>query len=54
MMNVHQSDMPSLLDYNNYLEKIETIIFNLTHDIDVEKTKEDVSLPTFTIFTKLV
>lgn len=34
------SDFSSLKDYNDYLEEIEDIIYNLAHDIDIEETKD--------------
>lgn len=38
--NKAESDFPTLRDYNDYLEEIETIVFNLTNGIEVEETKE--------------
>ena len=37
-----QDDFDSLSDYNNYLEEVEGIIYNLTHEIDVEETKRKI------------
>lgn len=37
--NKREDDFESLRDYNDYLEEIEEIIFNLTNDVDVENTK---------------
>lgn len=38
--NKTEEDFGSLRKYNDYLEEIETIIFNLTNGIDVENTKK--------------
>lgn len=38
--NKREEDFDSLGEYNNYLEEVETIIFNLTNDIDVKETNE--------------
>lgn len=38
--NKKEEDFDSLSEYNNYLEEIETIIYNLTHDIDVVNTNK--------------
>ncbi|KAK2192434.1 hypothetical protein NP493_31g02026 [Ridgeia piscesae] len=38
--NKKEEDFGSLRKYNDYLEKVETIIFNLTNGIDVEHTKK--------------
>ena len=38
--NKREEDFDSLRDYNNYLEEVEEIIFNLTNDIDVKETNE--------------
>ncbi|XP_077394694.1 CDK-activating kinase assembly factor MAT1 [Festucalex cinctus] len=37
--NKRDGDFPSLRDYNDYLEKVEDIVFNLTNNVDVEETK---------------
>uniref|UniRef100_A0A8C6WLG0 CDK-activating kinase assembly factor MAT1 n=1 Tax=Neogobius melanostomus TaxID=47308 RepID=A0A8C6WLG0_9GOBI len=37
--NKRDFDFPNLREYNDYLEQIEDIVFNLTHNIDVENTK---------------
>lgn len=42
--NKKEEDFKSLLDYNNYLEEVETIIYNLTNNIDVESTKRKIEL----------
>ncbi|ODV95871.1 hypothetical protein PACTADRAFT_49312 [Pachysolen tannophilus NRRL Y-2460] len=36
--NKQESNFKNLNEYNKYLEEIETIIFNLSHDIDIEET----------------
>ncbi|KAM6961144.1 CDK-activating kinase assembly factor MAT1 [Aplochiton taeniatus] len=38
--NKREHDFPSLREYNNYLEQVEEIVFNLTHNMDVEGTKQ--------------
>ncbi|GFY63424.1 hypothetical protein TNIN_185401 [Trichonephila inaurata madagascariensis] len=37
--NKKEEDFDSLREYNDYLEEIETIIFNLANDVQVEATK---------------
>lgn len=41
--NLKRDDFPTLHDFNNYLERIETIVMNLTHNIDVEETEAEIS-----------
>lgn len=36
-------DFPTLRDFNNYLERVETIVMNLTYNIDVEETEAEVN-----------
>lgn len=38
--NKRDFDFPSLREYNDYLEQVEDIVFNLTNNIDVENTKQ--------------
>lgn len=38
--NKKEEDFSSLKDYNDYLEMIETIVFNLSNQLDVEATKK--------------
>ncbi|XP_034051029.1 CDK-activating kinase assembly factor MAT1-like [Thalassophryne amazonica] len=38
--NKREFDFPSLREYNDYLEQIEDIVFNLTNNVDVEDTKQ--------------
>ncbi|XP_078000953.1 CDK-activating kinase assembly factor MAT1-like [Glandiceps talaboti] len=40
--NKKEEDFPTLLDYNNYLEEVETIIYNLANGLDVDATKRKV------------
>lgn len=40
--NKKEEDFNSLMEYNNYLEEIETIIYNLTNDIDVINTNKKI------------
>lgn len=37
--NQKEEDFDSLRDYNDYLEMVETIVYNLSNDIDLEATK---------------
>ncbi|XP_007576270.1 CDK-activating kinase assembly factor MAT1, partial [Poecilia formosa] len=37
--NKREFDFPSLRDYNDYLEQVEDIVYNLTNNVDVENTK---------------
>uniref|UniRef100_A0A1I8EC52 CDK-activating kinase assembly factor MAT1 n=2 Tax=Wuchereria bancrofti TaxID=6293 RepID=A0A1I8EC52_WUCBA len=41
--NLKQVDFPTLRDFNNYLERIETIVMNLTYNIDVEETEAEIN-----------
>ncbi|CAG9537661.1 unnamed protein product [Cercopithifilaria johnstoni] len=41
--NLKRVDFPTLHDFNNYLERVETIVMNLTYNIDVEETETEVS-----------
>nr|CAG4649615.1 EOG090X0BPM [Scapholeberis mucronata]SVE93830.1 EOG090X0BPM [Scapholeberis mucronata] len=38
--NKRQEDFPTLREYNDYLEQVETIIFNLVYDIDTTNTNK--------------
>ncbi|XP_030628590.1 CDK-activating kinase assembly factor MAT1 isoform X1 [Chanos chanos] len=38
--NKRDTDFPSPREYNDYLEQVEEIVFNLTNNIDVENTKQ--------------
>ncbi|XP_026864005.1 CDK-activating kinase assembly factor MAT1 isoform X2 [Electrophorus electricus] len=38
--NKRDSDFPSLGEYNDYLEQVEEIVFNLTNNVDIESTKQ--------------
>ncbi|CAH0551000.1 unnamed protein product [Brassicogethes aeneus] len=40
--NKKEDDFESLLDFNNYLEKVETIIYNLTNNIDIIDTNKKI------------
>ncbi len=42
--NRRQDEFLTLLDYNNYLEKIEEITFNLLNNINVTSTEKDIAL----------
>lgn len=41
--NLKREDFPTLRDYNDYLERVENIVMNLTYDIDVEETEMEVN-----------
>jgi CDK-activating kinase assembly factor MAT1 len=38
--NQLEGDFPSLQAYNDYLEEVETIVYNLCNGVDVEVTRE--------------
>ncbi|XP_016316306.1 CDK-activating kinase assembly factor MAT1-like [Sinocyclocheilus anshuiensis] len=38
--NKRELDFSTLKEYNDYLEQVEDIVFNLTNNIDVERTKQ--------------
>ena len=40
--NKRQEDFPTLREYNDYLEEVESIIFNLVYDIDVTSTNKQI------------
>ncbi|GAB1608418.1 CDK-activating kinase assembly factor MAT1-like [Argonauta hians] len=40
--NQKESDFPSLNEYNDYLEMVETLIYNLSNNIDIESTKRKI------------
>lgn len=53
----NQEAFPSLRAYNDYLEKLETIIFNLANDIDLDETNkllDELRRPTTTETVKIV
>jgi len=39
IFNLKEDDFPNLRAYNDYLEQIETYVFNLTNEVDVDETK---------------
>ncbi|KAM3719233.1 CDK-activating kinase [Dirofilaria immitis] len=41
--NLKRMDFPTLHDFNNYLERIETIVMNLTYNINVEETEAEIN-----------
>ncbi|GAV03891.1 hypothetical protein RvY_14259 [Ramazzottius varieornatus] len=41
-LNLRQEDFSSLREFNDYLEQVETFIFNIVNGIEVEKTKRDI------------
>lgn len=42
VFNLKEDDFPDLRSYNDYLEQIETYVFNLTNEIDVDETKRQI------------
>jgi len=42
--NKQEKDFPSLQAYNNYLEEVEEITFNLIHRIDLERTEARIAM----------
>ncbi|XP_054256281.1 CDK-activating kinase assembly factor MAT1 isoform X2 [Indicator indicator] len=42
--NKREDDFPSLREYNDFLEEIEEIVFNLTNNVDLENTKRKMEL----------
>ncbi|XP_064921902.1 CDK-activating kinase assembly factor MAT1 isoform X5 [Columba livia] len=42
--NKREDDFPSLTEYNDFLEEIEEIVFNLTNNVDLENTKRKMEL----------
>ena len=48
--NKLQEDFDSLREYNDYLEMVEDIIFNLCNNIDVTETEKKVQINTLKFF----
>ncbi|KAM9293967.1 CDK-activating kinase assembly factor MAT1 [Gastrophryne carolinensis] len=42
--NKREEDFPSLREYNDFLEEIEEIVFNLTNNVDLENTRKKMDL----------
>jgi len=42
IFNSKEDDFSSLREYNDYLEKLEFYVFNLTNEIDVDETKKSI------------
>uniref|UniRef100_A0A8C5MWL0 CDK-activating kinase assembly factor MAT1 n=1 Tax=Leptobrachium leishanense TaxID=445787 RepID=A0A8C5MWL0_9ANUR len=42
--NKREEDFPSLRHYNDFLEEIEEIVFNMTNNVDMENTKRKMDL----------
>ncbi|XP_072283857.1 CDK-activating kinase assembly factor MAT1 [Pyxicephalus adspersus] len=42
--NKREEDFPSLRDYNDFLEEIEEIVFNMTNNVDLENTKKKIDM----------
>ena len=40
--NKHEEDFATLREYNDYLEEVETIIYNLVHNIDQLETNKKI------------
>lgn len=42
--NKREEDFPSLREYNDFLEEVEEIVFNLTNNVDLENTKKKMEI----------
>ncbi len=42
--NLKEEDFGTLREYNDYLEMVEDIIFNLVNDIDVQETNRRIAV----------
>ncbi|KAM8921751.1 CDK-activating kinase assembly factor MAT1 [Pelodytes ibericus] len=42
--NKRDEDFPSLRDYNDFLEEIEEIVYNLTNNVDIDNTRRKIEL----------
>uniref|UniRef100_A0A7M4FLW1 CDK-activating kinase assembly factor MAT1 n=1 Tax=Crocodylus porosus TaxID=8502 RepID=A0A7M4FLW1_CROPO len=42
--NKREDDFPSLREYNDFLEEVEEIVFNLTNNVDLENTKKKMEM----------
>ena len=42
--NKREEDFPSLREYNDFLEEVEEIVFNLTNNVDLDKTKKKMEI----------
>ncbi|XP_018417549.1 PREDICTED: CDK-activating kinase assembly factor MAT1 [Nanorana parkeri] len=42
--NKREEDFPSLREYNDFLEEIEEIVFNLTNNVDLDDTKKKLDM----------
>ncbi|XP_012869344.1 PREDICTED: CDK-activating kinase assembly factor MAT1 [Dipodomys ordii] len=42
--NKREEDFPNLREYNDFLEEVEEIVFNLTNNVDLENTKKKMEI----------
>ncbi|XP_022380708.1 CDK-activating kinase assembly factor MAT1 isoform X2 [Enhydra lutris kenyoni] len=42
--NKREEDFPSLREYNDFLEEVEEIVFNLTNNVDLDNTKKKMEM----------
>ncbi|XP_030414387.1 CDK-activating kinase assembly factor MAT1 isoform X2 [Gopherus flavomarginatus] len=42
--NKREDDFPSLTEYNDFLEEVEEIVFNLTNNVDLENTRKKMDM----------
>ncbi|KAB0374667.1 hypothetical protein FD755_013159 [Muntiacus reevesi] len=42
--NKREEDFPSLREYNDFLEEVEEIVFNLTNNVDLDNTKKKMEI----------
>uniref|UniRef100_A0A8C5RT45 MNAT1 component of CDK activating kinase n=1 Tax=Laticauda laticaudata TaxID=8630 RepID=A0A8C5RT45_LATLA len=42
--NKREDDFPNLAEYNDFLEEVEEIVFNLTNNVDVEDTRKKMEI----------
>ncbi|XP_063146522.1 CDK-activating kinase assembly factor MAT1 [Candoia aspera] len=42
--NKREDDFPNLAEYNDFLEEVEEIVFNLTNNVDVESTRKKMEI----------
>ncbi|XP_040189101.1 CDK-activating kinase assembly factor MAT1 [Rana temporaria] len=44
IFNKREEEFPSLREYNDFLEEIEEIVFNLTNNVDLDNTKKKIDM----------
>jgi CDK-activating kinase assembly factor MAT1 len=42
IFNLQEEDFPNLREFNDYLEKVEDIVFRLANELDVENTEAEI------------